>query len=160
MSLEAGPREDRSPRESRPDRLLLLYDGTCGLCHGLVRFLLRRDHRDTIRFAALQSDLGRLLATRAGGDPDVLETLYAIDDADGVMADPEGADLHVRVRGRAAIAAIAAVGGLWRAVRALAIIPRPILDLGYRLIARVRYRLFGTRACELPAPEEREKFLA
>lgn len=143
-----------------PGRLLLLYDGTCGLCHGLVQFLIRRDRRDALRFAALQSEFARGLVARAGGDPDRLETLYAIDDADAVYADPEGAPLRARVRSRAALTAIAAVGGPWRVFGALRVIPRPLLDLGYRLVARIRYRVFGKVACELPSPEERQKFLA
>ena len=146
-------------RAGEPTRLLLLYDGTCGLCHGLVRFLIRRDRRDAIRFAELQSDLGHTLVRRAGGDPDVLDTVYLIDDADAVALGPENAPLRARVRGRAAIAAIASLGGPWRMMNAWRIVPRFLLDLGYRLVARVRYRLFGVRACELPSPEARQKFL-
>ena len=42
----------------------------------------------------------------------------------------------------------------------LRLVPRPLADLGYRLFARVRYRLFGRRdACRVPAPEERARFL-
>ncbi len=152
-------RADAAPASEEPSRLLLLYDGTCGLCHGLVRFLARRDRRDALRFAALQSDLGRTIVTRSGGDPEVLETLYAARDADRLAADPEGAPLSVQVKSRAAITAIASVGWPWRALTALRVVPRPLLDLGYRLVARTRYRLFGTRACEIPSPEERQKFL-
>jgi predicted DCC family thiol-disulfide oxidoreductase YuxK len=154
-------RQAREAERHHPERLrlLLLYDGTCGLCHGLVRFLIRRDRRDVLRFAALQSELARTLVARAGGDPDVLDTLYTIADADAVARDPEGAPLVARVRGRAAVEAIAAVGGPWRMLSALRILPRFLLDLGYRLVARSRYRLFGKRACELPSPEARAKFL-
>ena len=28
--------------------------------------------------------------------------------------------------------------------------PKPILRFGYGIVARLRYRLFGTRACPLP----------
>jgi predicted DCC family thiol-disulfide oxidoreductase YuxK len=151
--------EARQAEHSEPTRLLVLYDGTCGLCHGLVRFLIRRDRRDMLRFAALQSELARTLVLRAGGDPDALETVYTIADADAVARAPQHAPLSAHTRGRAAIAAIAALGGPWRMMSALRIIPRFLLDLGYRLVARVRYRLFGKRACELPSPEARAKFV-
>jgi predicted DCC family thiol-disulfide oxidoreductase YuxK len=151
--------EVRPADRAQPARLLVLYDGTCGLCHGLVRFLIRRDRRDVLRFAALQSELARTLVLRLGGDPDRLETVYTIDDADAVARDPQHAPLSAHTRGRAAIAAIAALGGPWRMMSALRIIPRFLLDLGYRLVARLRYRLFGKRACELPSPEAQQKFL-
>ena len=38
---------------------LILYDGVCGLCNGLVQFVLPRDRKDRFRFAALQSNLAR-----------------------------------------------------------------------------------------------------
>jgi predicted DCC family thiol-disulfide oxidoreductase YuxK len=34
------------------DRLRVVFDGHCGLCNGWVRWLLRRDQRDRLRFVA------------------------------------------------------------------------------------------------------------
>ena len=87
------------------------------------------------------------------GDPDVLETVYLVDR-------PGQPDERALVRGRAAVAALATLGGRWRAVLVFRALPRPLLDLGYRVVARLRYRIFGRRACELPAPEARHKFVA
>jgi predicted DCC family thiol-disulfide oxidoreductase YuxK len=40
------------------------------------------------------------------------------------------------------------------------IIPSPLRDLGYRIVSRLRYRLFGKHdACRLPSPAERAVFL-
>jgi len=39
--------------------------------------------------------------------------------------------------------------------------PAFILDLGYRVIARVRHRIWGhADECDLPSPEHRARFLA
>src|SRR5687768_1444059 len=38
---------------------VVLYDGVCGLCNGLVRFVLPRDRHDAFRFASLQSGFSR-----------------------------------------------------------------------------------------------------
>jgi predicted DCC family thiol-disulfide oxidoreductase YuxK len=61
-------------------RHLLLYDGECGLCNRLNRFVLRRDRRDRFRFAALQGEVGRAWAARLGRDPDDLSTFLVVAD--------------------------------------------------------------------------------
>ena len=133
-------------------RTLLLYDGVCGLCNHLVQFLMRRDRRDRLRFAALQSPLGRSLVQAAGGDPDVLDTLYVI------VGGPHGP--RARVRSRAVLSAVAALGGIYRPMSWLRIVPAFVLDPLYRLVARIRYRVFGRHdTCVLPTPEERARFL-
>ena len=48
----------------------------------------------------------------------------------------------------------------YRLLYGLVVIPRPIRDWVYRLVARNRFRMFGRRdTCRLPMPEERERFL-
>jgi predicted DCC family thiol-disulfide oxidoreductase YuxK len=37
--------------------------------------------------------------------------------------------------------------------------PRPLRELGYRLVARTRFALFGRVACAVPSPAQRHKFL-
>lgn len=133
-------------------RTLLLYDGVCGLCNHLVQFLIRRDRRDRLRFAALQSLLGRSLVQAAGGDPDILATLYAF------VNGPRGP--QARVRSRAVLTAVAALGGIYRPIGFLRIVPAFVLDPCYRLVARLRYRVFGRHdTCMLPTPEQRDRFL-
>ena len=40
------------------------------------------------------------------------------------------------------------------------IIPKPLRDAGYWLIAKFRYRLFGKHAtCRVPTPDEQDRFL-
>src|ERR1700750_173963 len=53
-------------RNAIEGRALLLYDGVCGLCNGIVRFLMARDRQDRFRFAPLQSSLGRGVLVRFG----------------------------------------------------------------------------------------------
>jgi predicted DCC family thiol-disulfide oxidoreductase YuxK len=39
-------------------------------------------------------------------------------------------------------------------------LPRPLRDLGYRLVARYRYRIWGRfDTCPIPTAQERERFL-
>ena len=51
------------------------------------------------------------------------------------------------------------IGGFWRPVSWLRIVPRSIRDTGYDWIARNRYRWFGRYdECIVPDPEARARF--
>lgn len=128
---------------------IVLFDGVCNLCEGLVRWLIPRDPHARLRFAALQSPVGRALLARHGRDPDALDSV--------VLIDGEGA----HVRSEAALRIAAVLGGPWRwLAAALRVVPRPLRDAGYDWIARHRYRWFGQRAeCLAPTPELRARFL-
>lgn len=127
---------------------IVVFDGVCVLCSGWVRFLLRFDRRGRYRFAALQSASGRTLLRDHGLDPD--------DPLSFLLLTPERAWTD----SDAAIGVIAGLGGAWRVVAALRVLPRRWRDAAYRLLARNRYRWFGTAAqCFLPDPEQRSRFL-
>lgn len=51
------------------DETVVLFDGVCNLCNGLVTFLIPRDPDGRLQFAALQSDAGQELLTRHGLPP-------------------------------------------------------------------------------------------
>jgi predicted DCC family thiol-disulfide oxidoreductase YuxK len=132
---------------------IILYDGVCGLCHRLNRFVLARDHAGRFRFAALQSELARDILSRHGRDPRDLDTLY-------LVLGHGRPDERLLTKSDAALWILRALGGPWRAARILRLVPRGMRDLGYDLVARTRYRLFGRYdACPLPDPRHRARFL-
>jgi len=52
------------------------------------------------------------------------------------------------------------LSGAWKILYVLMIIPRPVRDFFYDLVARSRYRMFGKRdACMIPTPELEARFL-
>ena len=133
---------------------IVFYDGVCGLCNRLNQFLLRRDHDARIRFAALQSPIARQLLAAHGLDPADLDTVY-------VMADWRAGTERVLSRSKAVLHALDQLGGPWRALAmAGGLVPSPLSDLLYRVVARNRYRIFGRfDACQIPPPGGRERFL-
>lgn len=139
-------------------RLLVIFDGYCGFCNKSVRWFLHRDRHDRLRFAASQSPQVAELLARQGFAPSDLEsgpnTILAV-------RDPGGPHEQVLVRSDAAVAMLRELPRPWPAVaRVFSWIPRPMRDLGYRLVARWRYRIWGRlEACPLPTPEERKRFL-
>jgi predicted DCC family thiol-disulfide oxidoreductase YuxK len=132
---------------------LVLYDGVCGLCNRLVQFILKRDTHDRFRFAALQSPVSRELLKRYDRNPDDLDTLY-------LVVDYGQATQRVLWKGRAAVRLLSTLGGIWSWVRVANILPTPLLDLLYGLIATHRYKWFGrSEQCILPSPQQRSKFI-
>jgi predicted DCC family thiol-disulfide oxidoreductase YuxK len=111
---------------------LVLFDGTCALCHGLVRFLIARDRGGT---AFVFSPLAEGSAA---------ETVR-VQTESGVLLTHSDAVLHLLER----------VGGPWR-VLALAgrVVPRRLRDAVYTVVARHRYRVFGRTATACPVVPE------
>jgi len=68
---------------------------------------------------------------------------------------------RVLERSAAVMAALRVLPQPWPAVAALAaLVPQPLRDAAYRLIARWRYRVWGrVESCQLPAPGEGSRFL-
>jgi len=140
------------PRPAAPaldaDSAIVVFDGVCLLCSRWVRFLLRFDRRGRYRYASVQSASGRALLRDNGLDPD--------DPLSFLLLTPQRA----WTESDAAIGVIAGLGGAWRGVAVLRLLPRRWRDAGYRLLARNRYRWFGTSTqCFLPDPEQRSRFL-
>jgi predicted DCC family thiol-disulfide oxidoreductase YuxK len=133
---------------------LLLYDGVCGLCNRLIQFILPRDPKGTFEFASLQSRVGRERLTKFGRDPDVLATFY-------VIADHRGENPRLLSKAKAGLFVLKVLGQPWSwMVVVLGVLPDKLLDRGYDLIARYRYRLFGRyESCPIPAPDHRKRFI-
>jgi predicted DCC family thiol-disulfide oxidoreductase YuxK len=130
------------------DGAVVLYDGVCGMCNGLVRFVARRDRRGRFRFAALQGETGQALLREHG---------LATDDFDSAVLVEDG---RAFLRSQAIVRIVRGLGGAWSVAAPLALLPAPLLDFFYDRVARSRYRIFGrSDACVLPPPELRAHFL-
>lgn len=132
---------------------ILLYDGVCGLCNRTVQFVLRCDREKKFRFARLQSEYGARLLSENGVDASDLNSFYI------VVFQEEGEVLLKR--SDAVLFVMEKLPAIWPMVaRVLRLIPHPIRDWGYRLIARSRYQLFGRyETCPLPSESDRERFI-
>ena len=127
---------------------VVLYDGTCGLCHRSVQWIMRHERDHAITFAPLQGETAASLRARFPEIPATLESVVLIEDG------------RARLRSKAFLYLARHLRAPWRWAYALRWLPAFVLDLGYRVIARVRYRVWGRAdACDLPAPEHRARFL-
>ncbi len=131
------------------DKALVVFDGVCVLCSGFARFILKRDRNFAFRLTTAQSPLGQALYRHYGLDTREFETNLVL--ADGRAFSK--LDSVTVAGGR--------LGGLWRALGLLRLVPHPLADWLYDRIATNRYALFGrTDSCMMPPPQWRDRFIA
>lgn len=118
---------------------VVFFDGECGFCQGWMRFLAERDHAGRLRFAPRDGETFRAL---------VPERTAARLPESVIVLTPDG---FFRTESDAALWLLERAGGGWTWVaRAGWLVPRPVRNLGYRGVARVRRLLparDGAEAC-------------
>jgi predicted DCC family thiol-disulfide oxidoreductase YuxK len=135
--------------ETRDDGPIVLFDGVCNLCHAAVRFILARDREARFRFASLESETGRDLTTEGIREGTSADSMILV----------EGGLTYAR--SEAAIRIAARLSLPWRALGVLRVVPRPVRDGAYDLVARNRYRWFGRKDfCPVPDEDIRDRFLS
>ena len=130
----------------------IFYDGVCGLCDRFVQLVLKRDVENQFRFAPLQGEYAQRVLSRFGVEVELeapLQTVYVLT-AGGRLLERSDAALFVfeRLPGTSALA------------KSAAHLPRGLRDLGYRVVAKTRFSLFGRRdSCAVPSLATRSKFI-
>ncbi|MFY4775456.1 thiol-disulfide oxidoreductase DCC family protein [Metabacillus sp. RGM 3146] len=132
-------------KSSKP---ILLFDGVCNFCDSTVQLILKYDNKEEFQFAALQSDAGQHL---------LKEHKLPLKNFDSLVVIEENC---CYLKSSAALRIIKNLSGFWKLLYVFIIIPRPIRDFFYGIIAKNRYKWFGQKeSCRIPSPEERKRFL-
>jgi predicted DCC family thiol-disulfide oxidoreductase YuxK len=148
QALPYSYRADPNVPAFADDKALVVFDGVCVLCSGFARFILERDRAFAFRLTTAQSPLGQALLRHYGLNTQEFETNLVL--ADG------------RAYGKLDSVVVAGerLGGVWRALSLLRLLPRAFADWLYDRVARNRYALFGrTERCMIPPPEWRDRFI-
>ena len=125
-----------------------LFDGACVLCSWGVRYTLRHEKTDSIRFVAIQTDEGRELAERHDVDPDDPASFLFVENGQAL----EKSD--------AVLALVRHLTGPARLILAFRWAPKRARDAVYSLIADNRYRVFGkAESCIAPDADQRHRFV-
>jgi predicted DCC family thiol-disulfide oxidoreductase YuxK len=144
LSLFQSPPVNYARAMNEP--VIILFDGVCNLCNGVVQFVIVRDPQARFKFASQQSEAGIDLM-RSHHLPEMTSVVLIRDGRALLKSD---AVLE--------IARLLPAPWAWAVV--FRIVPRVVRDFVYDLVARSRYSLFGKRdACWLPTPELRTRFL-
>jgi predicted DCC family thiol-disulfide oxidoreductase YuxK len=127
---------------------VMVYDGACNLCHGWVRFALKRDHQERLKFLPAQSPLGQEFLKRNRLPAENFESFYLVENA--VILRKSSGFLRMAQYLR----------WPWPWLALFSILPARLLDRLYDLIAQNRYRWFGRRElCLVADPTKAERFL-
>lgn len=133
---------------STPAGPLVLYDGSCGLCAKSVQWILKHERDHEILFAPLQGETAAAQRARFPEIPPTVDSVVYIEDG------------RAYLRSKAFLHAAGHLRAPWRWAHAFRWLPGFVLNLGYRLIAALRYRIWGRAdACSLVTPEQRVRFL-
>lgn len=131
------------------DKKIILFDGVCNLCNSAVQFIIKRDKKDTFRYAALQSEIGTQLVAERAIDTSKVDSIILIEPGVAYFTKSD-----------AALQIARSFGGLWSAMTIFSWIPKTFRDALYDLVAKNRYKWFGRKdACMIPTPELQAKFL-
>ncbi|MFT7035507.1 MAG: putative DCC family thiol-disulfide oxidoreductase YuxK [Cyclobacteriaceae bacterium] len=127
---------------------VVFYDGVCNFCNSSVKFIIKHERNDELKFAALQSNLAQKFLTQ--------HNLKLID-FDGIIY-IVGDKLCVKSRAAFEIAGF--LNAPWHFISIFKYLPKFITDFFYDLIAKNRYKIFGrSDTCIIPSPEIRKRFL-
>jgi len=141
-----------APDPSPGYEAILFFDGYCGLCDRFVSRVLADSQAGRFRFSPLQGETFRSVLERH-------PHLARIDSMVVLEPRADGERLHLRSdASRFILARLSGSGPM--CARLLGRVPHPMRDWGYRCVAAVRYRVFGTRqTCRVPTEKERLLFL-
>lgn len=127
---------------------VILFDGICNLCNGIVGFIIQKDPEAYFKFTPMQSTIGQSLQVKHGFNSEVMDTLVLIEG--GSCLTKSDAALYIARH----------LPGLWSLLRYISYIPKPIRDWGYAIVVRNRYRWFGRKEkCMVPTPDIVNRFL-
>ena len=127
---------------------IVFFDGVCNLCNGLVKFIIKRDVKNMILFSPLQSPFGQATLKKMKMDPEEVNTVVYF-----------SGDKHY-LKSSAILQILKGMGGAWKLLFGLIVVPRFIRDFIYDLVARNRYQVFGKQeSCMVPTPDIKERFI-
>ena len=111
--------------------MIILFDGICNLCNGVVRFIIRHDKKAKFRFASLQSEKGKMLLKEYELEEDLMNSIVFI------RAE------KAYIQSDAALEIAKNLDYPWKILYGFVILPGFVRNGIYKLIARNRYSIFG-----------------
>jgi len=127
---------------------IVLFDGTCLFCEGSVKFIAERDPAGYFRFGASQTPAAQQILARHGVDRTAARSIVLIEDG------------RAYLRSTASLRIARRLSFPWNLAAAFLIVPAPIRDVFYNIVAAVRHRIAGvSNACEIPPAAIKDRLI-
>lgn len=142
-------------KQARPlptPKHLILYDGYCNLCHSLVVCILNKDKKGVFFFAPLQGTTAKMVFQ-------TLPSLYVQLDSLILVENYQTHVQKVWIKGKAVLRISGLLGGWYLTFSWMALLPGFVVNPFYMVIAKRRFRLFGTTSSLFPDTEVKKRFL-
>lgn len=126
---------------------IILFDGVCNFCNGVVQFIIKNDKNAYFKFASLQSSFGEKLLLE---HPELtnLDTVILLNYN------------KIETHSNAALSIVKSLEGWPKLLYCFILVPTPIRNFFYKQFAKKRYKLFGkSEVCMIPTKEIRDRFL-
>ena len=137
------------------NKKIILFDGVCNFCNFWVNFIIDHDKKDFFRFAALQSETGQNILKQINLKTNNFWQSQGLPDS-LILVDKQ----DYFIKSSAALIILKHLSGFWKILFVFIIIPRPIRNFIYDLIAKNRYKIFGKKdVCRIPNEKEKGKFI-
>lgn len=127
---------------------VLLFDGVCNLCSASVQFVLKRNSKENVHFASLQSEFAAKALKDSKLPTDYLNSLVLLENG------------RTYVKSDAALKLAKHLDGAWKLGGVFSIVPKFIRDAVYDWVAKNRYKWYGKKdVCWIPEPRWKARFL-
>ena len=128
---------------------LIVFDGVCNFCNASVDFVIRRDPEHKFQFAALQSEIGQQILRACHFSTQNFESFLYLKNG------------QVFTKSTAALKVAKELRGMWPLFYLGMLVPRPMRDTLYNLVARRRYQWMGKlTACRTPGEADHSRFVS
>lgn len=124
---------------------IIFYDGTCGLCHGFVQFVLKYDKEKVYHLSPLEGTTAKTYLPTSE-----IDSIVLIDTA------TNDAPLY---RSDAILAIFQELALPWKLLGIIKWLPKILRDCLYQLVARNRLLIAGKKACQIPSRSDKKRFL-
>lgn len=138
--------------EASMDKLyknIILFDGVCNFCSGIVKFIIKHDKNKIFKFAPLQSDFGNSVLKENNIDVNTFDTFVYL------------RNNKVHIKSDAALFVLKDLKSLWQTGFIFIFIPKVLRDFVYGIFSKYRYRIFGKKdTCMIPNSSIKDRFLS
>ena len=130
------------------NKLIILFDGVCNMCIASIQFIIKKDSKDIFRLASIQSSVGQEIIKKYSIDIQKKDSIVLINGG------------NISYQSTAVLYVLYKLNTFWKFFLIFYVIPYPIRDYIYYLVAKSRYSLFGKRdMCIVPDEYIKSKFL-